>query len=81
MGRIGQPVRAVRDICPGPDVSDPVRECVDITIYTVCEGQLTGEPVIFNRIVSHQMIVNRCQKVPMIGRGDLPVIGDLTHIP
>jgi len=43
MGRIGEPVRPVRNIGPGPDMGDPRRQRIDIAIGAIGLRDLLGK--------------------------------------
>ena len=45
MLRVGEPVRAVGDESPGPDMRDPVGEGVDVAVGSVGLRHLAGKPV------------------------------------
>ena len=79
--RVRQPVRPVRHERPGAHMGDPVRQRVDIAIGPVRLRDVAGKPVGVNSTVSGQESIEGGNKLGMGGRRDLPVVGDLAHLP
>ena len=60
VGRVLQPVGAVRDERPRADVGDAVGERVDVAVGAVGEGDLLGEPVLGDALLGTHERTCRC---------------------
>ncbi len=79
---IVEPLRPVRDEGPGPDLGEPARQGVEVAVGAVGKRHLAGEPVSRNlALVAHDEAVKRGDKLGMARGRNLPVVGDLAHLP
>ena len=81
MLRIGEPIGAVGDESPGPDMRDPVGEGVDVAVGAVGLRHLLGEPIDRDVTLSHQESIEGHHQFGMGGGRDLAVVGNLAGIP
>ena len=82
MGRILEPVRAVRYERPGADMGQPVRQRIDIAIRAIRERNLLGKPIFgYPLVASTQRLVKRTHELSMVRRRNLAIIRDLAHVP
>jgi hypothetical protein len=82
MRRILEPVRPVRNIGPGSDVSEAGRQRVDVAIRPVDARHLTREPLFGNLPgISHQVEINAGQKGRMFACQRLSEVRNLRHVP
>ncbi len=79
--RILEPVPAVRDKRPGPDLLDPVGQGIDVSGDIVAEADLLGNPVIGKGAAALQVSEHRGHDLPVQGGGEFAVVGDLAAFP
>ncbi|MBV6487196.1 MAG: hypothetical protein GHHEDOFH_01139 [Pseudorhodoplanes sp.] len=79
--RVRQPVRPVGNKGPGPNMRDPRRERIDVTVGAVRLKHLTGKPVGGDFTLTHQETIEGGHQFRVVGGGDFAVIGDLTGKP
>ena len=79
---IVQPLRAVRHEGPGTNLREPVRQRIEVAVGAVGLGHLIGEPVFGDlALFAHDETVERGDQLRVAHRRDLPVVGDLAHLP
>src|SRR6202030_4329780 len=76
-----EPVRAIGGKRPGSDVSDAIRQRVDVAIRAVCLLDLASEPVRWNGPLPCQETIQRDHKLRMSGGGNITIIPNMTDIP
>mgnify|MGYP003351982894 CR=1 FL=1 len=81
MLRIGQPIRTVRHECPGPHMSDPVRQRIDVAIGSISLRDLAGEPVDRYFTLPHQESIEGHDQLGVHRGSDLAVNGNLADVP
>ena len=78
---VAQPVRTVRRKRPGADVSDAVRERVDVAVGVIRLLDLTREPIGRDRAFAHQETIERRGELGMSGGRDFAIVGHLADVP
>ncbi|MNL60819.1 hypothetical protein D3C87_1846630 [compost metagenome] len=68
IGGVFKPVFAVGDKGPGPDLLDPITECIDVTFCIVAKPDLLGNPVCLDRSNSPQIGINTGDDLAMSRR-------------
>ncbi len=47
---VHEPIGAVGNKRPRPDVGNPICQCIDVTIRAICEGNLLSKPIFRNAL-------------------------------
>ena len=81
MRRIFKPIPTVSNEGPGADLADAVRQRVDIARCIVAEAHLLGNPVRFDAAIGPEIGVDAGDDLAVLGRRNVPVIGDLAAFP
>ena len=81
MLRVGEPIRAVGNESPGPDMRDAVGERVDVAVGAVGLGHLRANQSVGIVTLAHQESIEGHDQFGVRRRRNLAVVGNLADVP